>query len=133
MLTVRLDSPIPLGEQVARGIRRSIAVGELRRGDPLPPVRQLADDLGINFNTVARAYRELERQGLVASMRGRGTVVVSTSQAPHEPGRITEERLMAKVRDVLADARLAGLPRKSVERVISREVARFWAQKGQSR
>ena len=55
MLIVRLDSEVPLVEQIVRGIRTSIATGAIREGDELPPVRQLANDLGINLNTVARA------------------------------------------------------------------------------
>jgi len=58
-------------------IRRAIALGDLRRGDVLPSVRQLAADLRINPHTVAQAYRELERDGLVSVRRGHGTFVTA--------------------------------------------------------
>ena len=69
MLSVRLDSPVPIGEQILAGIRALIALGTLNPGDELPPVRQLAGDLGVNLNTVARAYRALESDGLVRTAR----------------------------------------------------------------
>ncbi len=128
MLAIQLSSSVPLAEQVCLGIRRAIAAGELRAGNALPTVRQLANDLGINFNTVARAYRSLERQGLVRSRRGRGTRVTSSSQKPREPVRVARERLAGKIRDYLADARLAGLTQESVEHIIRHEVARLWPE-----
>ena len=65
----------PIYLQIIEEIQRAIALGALRTGDPLPSVRQLAADLRINPNTVAQAYRELERDGLVAMRRGQGTYV----------------------------------------------------------
>ncbi len=93
MLTIRLDSPVPLAEQIRLGIRQAIAAAELAPGDPLPAVRQLANDLGVNFNTVARAYRELEQEGLVISRRGRGTVVTSARYWAKAPSPVTASTL----------------------------------------
>ncbi|MEW6278583.1 MAG: GntR family transcriptional regulator, partial [Candidatus Eremiobacterota bacterium] len=73
MIRIQVDSTVPLVEQLQQELRRAIARGEVGPGDPLPPVRQLAADLGINWNTVARAYRALELEGLVSTARGRGT------------------------------------------------------------
>ncbi|HOK65688.1 MAG TPA: GntR family transcriptional regulator [Anaerohalosphaeraceae bacterium] len=66
----------PLYVQIASQISRAIALGHLRPGDKLPPVRKLAEELVINPNTVARAYLELEQQGFVASKTGSGTFVL---------------------------------------------------------
>ncbi len=120
MLTIEPRSPVPLGEQVQRGIRRAIAEGELGPNDPLPPVRQLAADLGINLNTVARAYRELEREGLVVTARGRGTRVAARRSAV----RISREELRSRVRDLLADAKLAGYGREQVRKLMVAELER---------
>ena len=120
MLTIEHRSPVPLGEQVQRGIRRAIAEGELGPNDPLPPVRQLAADLGINLNTVARAYRELEREGLVVTARGRGTRVAARRSAV----RISREELRSRVRDLLADAKLAGYGREQVRKLMVAELER---------
>jgi GntR family transcriptional regulator len=64
--------------QIAEQIRLRIARGELKTGDQLPTVRQLAADLRVNFNTVARAYRRLDESGLISTQHGRGTYVWET-------------------------------------------------------
>ncbi len=120
MLKIDPRSPIPLGEQVRRGIRRAIAEKELEPGAPLPPVRQLAADLEINLNTVARAYRELERDGLVTTARGRGTVV----KASRGSTRVPKDELRRRLRDLLADARLSGYGREEITRLLVAETDR---------
>src|ERR1044071_1998875 len=67
--------PTPLYHQLERSIRFAIATGKLRAGDQLPTVRQMAVDLRINANTVAKVYAELERAGVVETRRGVGTFV----------------------------------------------------------
>ena len=75
MFRIRPESGEPIYEQLMRQIKHSITTGALRSGDQLPTVRELAGELVINPNTVARAYRELEREGLLESTTGRGTFV----------------------------------------------------------
>lgn len=128
MLTIQLDSGVPFTDQVRRGIRQAIAAGELAPGDPLPTVRQLAVDLGINLNTVARAYRQLEVEGLVTPVRGRGTVVKSSRELSREPREIVRRRLAAEVRDLLANARLAGLTREQAQSLIAGEAEALWEE-----
>ena len=70
------ESPLPPYEQIRAGLAASIGSGAMTAGTRLPPVRTLAQDLGIAAGTVARAYRELEQAGLVET-RGRGGTVVS--------------------------------------------------------
>jgi GntR family transcriptional regulator len=65
----------PIYIQIMDEVRRGRVLGTLRPGDPLPSVRQLAAELGVNPNTVKQAYRELEREGLVHVRRGQGTYV----------------------------------------------------------
>jgi len=104
VITVDPRSSVPLVEQVRRALRREVAGGALPVGAPLPPVRQLAADLGVNLNTIARAYRELEREGLVTTARGRGTEVAGArDRLP-----VSRAALETRLRDVVADARLAG-------------------------
>ncbi|KQT90917.1 GntR family transcriptional regulator [Marmoricola sp. Leaf446] len=74
-LQVDPDDPTPPYEQLRRQVRDLIGGGVLRAGDRLPPLRQLAGDLGLAVGTVARAYRELEAEGLLTSRRGGGTRV----------------------------------------------------------
>ncbi|MGQ0614933.1 MAG: GntR family transcriptional regulator [Planctomycetaceae bacterium] len=120
MLSLDPSSQEPLGEQLRRGLRRAIAEGEVARGALLPSVRQLASDLGVNLNTVARAYRDLEREGLVRTARGRGTTVVADRAA----ARLPRTELRARVRDLLADATLAGYSADELRQVLFEEVKR---------
>lgn len=127
MLTVQLDSSVPLGEQIVQGLRHLIAIGKLQPGDELPPVRQLAADLGINLNTAARAYRELEANGLVSTARGRGTRVTASQGA----GRTSQEAANScseGLRRALADAKLAGLAQATVESLFWSALAEFWPE-----
>jgi GntR family transcriptional regulator len=97
----------PLYAQLERGLRAAIASGRLRPGDQLPTVRQLAVDLRVNANTVARVYGELERAGVIGTRRGVGSFVTA-SPAQARPAREHERRLRAFATRVLADAEAAG-------------------------
>jgi GntR family transcriptional regulator len=75
MFHIDTKHPTPLYHQLERSIKFAIATGKLRIGEQLPTVRQLAVDLKINANTVAKVYAELERAGVLATRRGVGTFV----------------------------------------------------------
>ena len=90
-VTVDVLDPTPPYEQLRRQLADLISSGVLSAGDRLPPVRQLAADLGLAVGTVARTYRELEQAGYVRSRRGGGTRVATTSPAPLTPQRALEE------------------------------------------
>jgi DNA-binding transcriptional regulator YhcF (GntR family) len=126
MLTIDLDSAVPIVEQIHAEIRHAIAAGEIQPGQPLPTIRQLADDLGINLNTVARAYRLVEGDGLVSSIRGRGTVVRSAREAPAIAERSVRERIGRTIRELVSDARLAGLKRGQLESLFLEQARALW-------
>jgi len=104
MISIDASSPTPLAEQIRRAVRRDIAEGRLRAGSSLPPVRKVAAAAGVNLNTVARAYRALEEEGLVSAVRGRGTEVV----AVRERHGASRRDLELRARDLAADASLGG-------------------------
>ena len=107
VVSVDQTDPTPLYAQLERGLRAAIATGRLRPGDQLPTVRQLAVELQINANTVARVYAELERTGVLETKRGVGSFISATpSQA--RPPRDRDRRLRAFITGVLADADAAG-------------------------
>lgn len=87
-LELRIDPslPEPPYDQVKRQITAQVAAGDLRPGDRLPPVRRLAEDVGLAPNTVARAYRELEAEGVVDTRGRAGTFVTGeeTSRAARQ-------------------------------------------------
>lgn len=126
MITIRLDSPLPLVDQIAAALRNAIALRKLRPGDELPPVRQLAADLGVNLNTVARAYQALEAEGLAIAARGRGTQVASARKSPSLPKAELRRQLAERLRHVLADAVLAGLDRSAVEALTVALLDEYW-------
>jgi DNA-binding transcriptional regulator YhcF (GntR family) len=128
MLSISLASPVPIHDQLVAGLRGMIAAGKLAEGDELPPVRQLAADLGINLNTVARAYRELTDAGLLASVRGRGTVVIATVERPSGPKADERRRIETGILAAFNDAKIAGLPREAVESIVNRQIARLWGE-----
>ncbi|HRJ50900.1 MAG: GntR family transcriptional regulator [Phycisphaeraceae bacterium] len=126
MISISLASDVPIHDQLVAEIRRLIAAGTIAAGDELPPVRQLAADLGINLNTVARAYRDLTDAGLLSSSRGRGTVVMSGTERPTgEPAQV-RRRIESSISSALSDAKLAGLSRDQTRDLINTMMARLW-------
>jgi GntR family transcriptional regulator len=97
-------SAVPICRQITDQIRRSVAGGLLAPGDRLPSVRELAARILVNPNTVAKVYRDLERDGLLETRRGDGTYVSpeATSMAEADRRRILAETLAAVARDVRA-------------------------------
>src|SRR5437764_7836550 len=97
--------PTPIYAQLGRAIRADIATGRLKVGNRLPTVRQLAVDLGINANTVAKVYSELERSGVLATQRGVGTFVrPAESHAAKYTSRDRDQFLHRLSDRLLADA-----------------------------
>ena len=105
-VTVDVLDPTPPYEQLRRQLADLIGAGVLSPGDRLPPVRQLAVDLGLAAGTVARTYRELEQAGYVRSRRGGGTRVAPAPPATSTPERALEEAATA----YLDRARALGVP-----------------------
>lgn len=77
LLRIRDDSDSPIYQQIIDQIKAQIADGTLKKGERLPPVRELASDLGINVNTVYKAYKELEAQGIVRMRVGFGVTIIA--------------------------------------------------------
>jgi GntR family transcriptional regulator len=109
MALVTLDARdrTPIYAQLERGLRAAIAAGRLSVGDQLPTVRQLAVELRVNANTVARVYSDLERAGVLETRRGVGSFVAATPDRARTP-RERDRRLRAFATRVLADAEAAG-------------------------
>ncbi|MDQ1537254.1 MAG: hypothetical protein QOE58_1647 [Actinomycetota bacterium] len=105
-LTVAPDDPTPPYEQLRRQLAELIEGGQLVEGERLPPLRQLAGDLGLAVGTVARTYRELEGAGLIRSRRGGGTRVAQASPKP--PAREREARLASLAATYIMKARALG-------------------------
>lgn len=107
----------PLYQQLVDEIKTLIARGELAQGTSLPPVRQVASDLGVNLNTVAFAYRRLQKEGLIRVRHGSGAVVISQTLDTNQ-----EDRLRAQLRTALTQLVLAGLKQPEIKALINEEL-----------
>lgn len=107
----------PIYQQVVDEIKALIARGELRQGASLPPVRQVAADLGVNLNTIATAYRELQGEGLISIRHGAGAVVASNTAQEK-----TQDQLRKPLRAALTQLVLAGLAQREIMAVVSDEL-----------
>jgi len=116
-ITIDESDRRPIYRQVADEIKGLIARGELREGMALPPVRQVADDLGINLNTIAAAYRELLREGLLKVRHGSGALVSSRLL-----NQQSDSELRKGLRSSLAHLVLAGLPRSEIVEIVNEEI-----------
>ncbi len=116
-LTVDADDKRPLYQQIVDGVKALIAAGTLKEGMTLPSVRQMAGDLGVNLNTIAVAYRQLQDEGFLTVRHGAGAVVAS--RRAHE---IEEEDLRKPLRTALTQLILAGRSGKEILAAVREEL-----------
>jgi GntR family transcriptional regulator len=126
LIEVDLRSHVPVYVQIVDRIGTLIAGGALKPGDQLPTVRQLATDLRVNFNTVARAYRLLDEAGVISTQQGRGTYVVEALPAD-QAGRLRRATLESLARSFVADAGRMGFSPEEVERAFGRQLSEWRA------
>ncbi|QSB13130.1 GntR family transcriptional regulator [Natronosporangium hydrolyticum] len=113
ILTIDLNTEVPIYQQLRDQIVRAIAAGELRQGDSLPATRQLGADLGVNFHTVNKAYDLLRREGLLRLHRKTGAVVArGPGSGPPPPDFYPEWE--GRLRVLLAEAVARGVPAAEV-------------------
>lgn len=125
MISIDIESPISLEEQIRREIRKAIACGVVGPGDEMPPVRQLAGDLGIHWNTVARAYRKLRDEGLLIVGHGRGVFVREPPPPSKEENAKTLTRVEVLLNEALTTARLGGLSLDEVKILLENRIERW--------
>ena len=115
ILRVDSNSAIPAYRQIVDGLRILLVNGELAPGDQLPPVRRLALDLGVHFNTVAEAYRTLEQEGWLEIGRRSGARVIERAR-PDRDARETGETFQRRLREMVAEVQAHGFPRGRIVR-----------------
>ena len=110
------SSPDPIYEQVNRQLKAQIISGELREGEPLPSIRRLAQDLQISVITTKRAYEELEKEGFIDTVEGKGSFVAMQNKEllREKKMKIVEEKMAAAV----DEARLLGITRAELEEML---------------
>src|SRR5262245_63392778 len=117
-LHLSADDGAPIYQQIVQQIRSLVAAGRLAPGEELPPIRVLADQLLVNANTVARAYRELAAAGVLTNRRTAGTYVAADAP-PLARGQCLEA-LTGQIDALLAEARRAGVGADEVLELVRR-------------
>lgn len=114
MISINYRDPRPIYEQVKDSFRRLILSGLLPADAKLPSVRELASELTINPNTIQRAYRELESEGYIVSVPGKGSFVSGDAQAIQE----RRNELKEKLRALLAELRALGVGEDELREIL---------------
>ena len=120
---VNPSSGVPIYAQVETQIKNAIAAGALKSGQPLPSVRKLAAELGINPNTAARAYQELEREGTITTVPGGGTFVANGQPRFLKSERI--RRLQPYARQIAVEGTQLGLNETEILDLVQEELAKL--------
>lgn len=128
-LVIDFRSGQPIYLQIVEQIRQKVVKGELKPGDQLPTVRQLATDLRVNFNTVARAYRLLDEAGLISTQHGRGTYIWEPV-SPDQMQAIRQQGLESLTRRYLSSAAQLGCAPQEIARVVN-QMLEQWQESGE--
>jgi len=118
MITIDLESDIPIYQQVKNEIVEKIASGELQPGDPLPSVRMLAADLGVNMHTINKVYQLLKQEGFLQIHRQKGVVINPNGfpSADHEFFEVLEKRM----RPIISEAICRDVSEEDLIRVVTK-------------
>lgn len=125
IFTVDPRSGIPLYLQLIDQVKRAVALGTLNLGEQLPTVKALALDLTINPNTVARAYRDLERDGVIETSPGRGSFVRGDATVA-DGRRLVSDVALTAFENAVREARATGLSRSDVARLVDLALSRWY-------
>ncbi len=124
IFTVDPRSGVPLYLQLIEQVKRAVALGTLAAGEQLPTVKSLAIDLTINPNTVARAYRDLERDGVIETSPGRGSFVRGDRDG--EVKRAAGDVAQAILGDAIREVKALGVDQEQVSTIFARELSRWF-------
>jgi GntR family transcriptional regulator len=117
-------------DQIVRQVKFAVADGTLSAGEMVPSVRELAKDLAVNPNTVARAYRQLQDEGVLATVRGTGLAVESGAKRGCQADR--KRLIRSRLNDVLVEAHLSGLTEDEIQELFAAELSAAKRQRGKS-
>jgi GntR family transcriptional regulator len=114
MISLNYRDASPLYEQIKNGFKKLIVTGAMQEGDKLPSVRALATELAINPNTIQKAYNELENEGYIYSIPGKGSF--ASGDAKRDARR--KDELMAQAREIIAELRFLGVAQEELQSLL---------------
>ncbi len=128
---VQPESSVPIYEQIVTQVVFAVAAGDVPAGDLVPSVRELSQQLLVNPNTVARAFQDLERLGVLEPRRGLGMAV--TSDGPKKSRDRRRDIVRERVRETLREAAAAGLAADDVHAIVDAEWPHLSGRNGSSK
>lgn len=128
LLQIDFRSDLPIYTQIVNQIQAQVASGILQPGDQLPTVRALAEELRVNFNTVARAYRILDEARIISTQQGRGTYITE-APPPKVTERLRRETLEALTQRYLNEAARLGFSEDEIKEIIKEQIKNWNLEK----
>ena len=131
-LTLQIDfrSGLPIYTQIVNQVQAQVASEILKPGDQLPTVRALAEELRVNFNTVARAYRILDEARIISTQQGRGTYITEIPP-PHVSEKLRAETLEALTQRYISEARRLEFSKSEIRQMVSEQL-KAWNESSKS-
>jgi len=122
-LTIQIDfrSGLPIYTQIVNQVQAQVASGSLQPGDQLPTVRALAEELRVNFNTVARAYRILDEERIISTQQGRGTYITEIPP-PKVSEKLRRESLEALTQRYISDAMRLEFSKTEIRQMVNDQI-----------
>lgn len=125
MITIDLSNPTPVVDQLVQSLKEAVVAGAVSPGQALPSARQLAGDLGVHWNTVARAYRDLADAGFVHVVRGRRAIVRQRTDWSATARKEARAAVMACLRNAVTQAHWAGIAAEELKTLLNRTLEGF--------
>lgn len=131
-LTLQIDfrSGLPIYTQIVNQVQAQVAGGNIKQGDQLPTVRALAEELRVNFNTVARAYRILDEARIISTQQGRGTYITEIPP-PNVREKLRKETLEALTQRYISEATRLDFSKSEIRQMVSDQL-KAWQESNRS-
>ena len=131
-VTLQIDfrSGLPIYTQIVNQVQAQIAGGKIKQGDQLPTVRALAEELRVNFNTVARAYRILDEARIISTQQGRGTYITEIPP-PNVREKLRKETLEALTQRYISEATRLDFSKSEIRQMVNDQL-KGWSEENQS-
>ena len=129
MFLLNPQSKLPLYEQLVEQLRKQIVLGNAAPGSPLPSVRQLSVELGVNPNTIQKAYREMEQSGMIETIRGKGTFMADIPSTARNEGVI--RKMKTEIEKNCMELIYQGLGKEEIIALVEEAVDQLLAGKGE--